>query len=103
MKQLLSPEGRLVCVEFPTYKPPSTGGPPWALPPKIYTAHLPRPGQELPYDEEGNLLEDKLGEPTEDGLARIAHFQPKRTHQIGIGADGKVTDWVGVWKHNGAP
>ena len=32
---LLAPEGRVVCVEFPTDKPSSTGGLPWALPPKV--------------------------------------------------------------------
>ena len=98
-QELLSPEGRLVCLEFPTYKPPSTGGPPWALPPKIYMAHLPRPGQELPYGEDGSLLEEKLGEPSKDGLQRIEHFQPKRTHEIGYNEQGEVTDWIGVWAH----
>ncbi|KAG4417696.1 hypothetical protein IFR04_009135 [Cadophora malorum] len=96
---LLAPEGRVVCVEFPTYKPPSTGGPPWALPPKVYLAHLMRPGVELPYAEDGELLEMKLEEPSKNGLKRIAHFQPERTHQIGYDAEGKVTDWVSVWAH----
>jgi hypothetical protein len=100
-RELLAPEGRAVCVEFPTYKPPSTGGPPWALPPKIYMAHLQRPGEELPYAEDGELEESKLGEPSKTGLQRIAHFQPKRTHEIGYNAEGKVTDWIGVWTHPG--
>jgi hypothetical protein len=96
--ELLAPEGRIVCVEFPTYKPPSTGGPPWALPPKIYAAHLPRPGQELPYSaDNGELLEAELDKPI--GVVRIAHFQPSRTHKIGYSAEGKVTDWVSVWAH----
>jgi hypothetical protein len=97
--ELLAPEGRVVCIEFPTYKPPSTGGPPWALPPKVYMGHLPRPGQELPYGEDGGLLDEKLGEPSKNGLQRIDHFQPKRTHEIGYNAAGKVTDWVSVWAH----
>src|ERR1700710_2219484 len=87
---LLAPGGRLVCLEFPTYKPPSTGGPPWALPPKVYTAHLTRPGEELPYSEDGELLESKFEKPSKIGLHCIAHFQPKRTHEIGYGQDGKV-------------
>jgi hypothetical protein len=99
MGELLAPEGRLVCLEFPTYKPASTGGPPWALPPKIYAAHLPRPGEELPYDEDGELLESKIGEPNSKGLHCIAHFQPKRTHDIGYSQDGTVTDRIGVWAH----
>lgn len=97
---LLAPGGRLVCLEFPTYKPPSSGGPPWALPPRIYEAHLPRPGQELAYGEDGELLEDKLGEPCKNGIERIAHFQPAKTHPIGYNAEGKVTDWIGVWSHS---
>ena len=88
-----------MCLEFPTYKEPSTGGPPWALPPKIYMAHLPRPGKELPYGEDGSLLEDKLDEPSKAGLARIEHFQPRRTHEIGYDAEGKVTDYISVWAH----
>ena len=98
--ELLSPEGRLVCLEFPTFKTPSAGGPPWALPPKIYEAHLPRPGEELSYGESGELLESKLGDPVSNGLQRIAHFQPKRTHEIGVNSEGKVTDWIGVWAHS---
>ena len=97
--ELLAPEGRVVCVEFPTYKPPSTGGPPWALPPKVYLAHLSRPGHKLPYGEDGELQESKLGEPSRIGLQRVEHFQPKRTHQIGYDAQGKVTDWVSFWGH----
>ncbi|KAH8821087.1 thiol methyltransferase-like protein [Xylogone sp. PMI_703] len=97
--ELLAPQGRVVCIEFPTYKAPSTGGPPWGLPPKVYTGHLERPGEELPYDDEKGLLEDQLGPPTPSGLKRIAHFQPKRTHQIGYDEEGKVTDWLSVWAH----
>ncbi|XMA13160.1 hypothetical protein WAI453_005951 [Rhynchosporium graminicola] len=97
---LLTPEGRIVCVEFPAYKPPSTGGPSWALPPKVYLAHLTRPGEELPYAEDGELQDSKLGESSKNGLVRVAHFQPERTHQIGYDAEGKVTDWVSVWMHS---
>ncbi|CAL3967215.1 unnamed protein product [Diplocarpon coronariae] len=97
--ELLAPEGIVVCVEFPTYKPPSSGGPPWALPPQVYLAHLSRPGEQVPYAEDGGLLESKLGEPSKTGLVRAAHFQPKRTHQIGYNVEGKVTDWVSIWTH----
>lgn len=97
--ELLAPEGRLVCLEFPTYKAPSTGGPPWALPPEVYKAHLKRPGEELPYSEDGELLISELKEPLRNGLKCIAHFQPRRTHEIGYSQDGAVTDWIGVWEH----
>ena len=86
-----------MCLEFPTNKPPSSGGPPWALPPKIYVAHLSRPGQEVPYEEDGGLLEDELEPPSKAGLGRIEHFQPKRTHDIGYNAKGEVTDWISIW------
>ena len=88
-----------MCLEFPTYKPSSLGGPPWAAPPKVYTAHLPRPGEELPYGEDESLLEDKLGPPSKSGLQRIEHFTPKRTHEIGYNEEGEITDRVGVWAH----
>lgn len=68
----------------------------------VYLAHLSRPGQTLPYDEKTGLLESELKEPDKDGLKRIEHFQPKRTHQIGYNVDGKVTDWVSVWAHPNA-
>ncbi|KAH8602156.1 S-adenosyl-L-methionine-dependent methyltransferase [Bisporella sp. PMI_857] len=97
--ELLAPEGRLVCLEFPTRKLPSTGGPPWALPPEVYMAHLPRPGKDLPYADDGEILEAKIGEPSVNGLNRLEHFQPQRTHEIGYSDDGKVTDWISIWAH----
>jgi len=90
---LLSPTGRLICLEFPTYKPPSTGGPPWALRPETYLAHLSQPGKEVEYDEEG-LAVWKEGQTLGDGaLERIAHWKPEKTHKIGEG-----TDNVSIWK-----
>ncbi|SZF05973.1 unnamed protein product [Blumeria hordei] len=99
MVELLAEGGRLICVEFPTYKPHSTGGPPWALPPIIYEAHLTRPGRDLEYDEVIGLLEQKIGDPDRRGLRRITHFQPARTHEVGYSSDGKVTDWISIWAH----
>ncbi|KAJ9658056.1 hypothetical protein H2201_007951 [Coniosporium apollinis] len=96
MSQLLAPSGVLICVEFPTYKPPSTGGPPWALPPAVYEAHLSRPGEEVAYNDEG-YVDQKPGwnEPSNAAaLVRIAHWQPERTHEV-----GKGTDWVSIWRH----
>lgn len=94
--QLLSktPPGSLICVEFPTAKSPATGGPPYGLPPKVYLGHLSRPGEQLPYDEDDNLLEDEIKGPSSTGLERVAHWQPERTHEI-----GKGSDWVSIWKH----
>lgn len=96
MSQLLhKSRGNLICLEFPTYKPPKTGGPPWALYPAVYEQLLPQPGVEPQYNEEGYIVEEKR-DVGENGLVRIAHWQPERTHAIGQG-----TDWVGVWRHKG--
>ncbi|KAH0542311.1 hypothetical protein FGG08_003248 [Glutinoglossum americanum] len=95
--QLLSSStsGCLICIEYPTYKDPATRGPPFGLPPKVYLGHLSHPGEELPYDEEGSLLENQIvGTGSTASLERIAHWQPERTHEI-----GKGTDWVSVWRH----
>lgn len=94
MSSLLSPTGRLICLEFPTYKPPSTGGPPWALPPVVYEEILTRPGEEIQYDKEGNVVVQTPVKDNAKALVRIAHWQPERTHEV-----GKGTDWVGIWKH----
>ncbi|KAI9699645.1 MAG: hypothetical protein M1836_002679 [Candelina mexicana] len=96
MSQLLapSPKSNLICLEFPTYKAPSTGGPPFGLSPEVYIEHLSHPGEEIPYDEEGKVKEDQLRKANEGGLNRVAHWQPKRTHEI-----GKGTDWVSIWRH----
>lgn len=91
MAQLLAADGRLICVEFPTYKEPHSGGPPWALPPIVYSAHLSRPGEDLHYLDTGLPAEQT---PSSKALKRIAHWQPERTHEI-----GKGTDWVSVWSH----
>ncbi|CAD0094225.1 unnamed protein product [Aureobasidium vineae] len=90
---LLSPTGRLICLEFPTYKPPSTGGPPWALRPETYLAHLSQPGKEVEYDKEGFAVWKEGETPGNGALERIAHWKPERTHKIGEG-----TDNVSVWK-----
>ena len=96
MSQLLrpSPHGKLICIEFPTYKDPSTGGPPYALPPEVYLAHLRRPGKDVLYDASGRVERVVVDEQDGKGLERIAHWQPERTHEI-----GKGTDWVSIWQH----
>lgn len=51
------------------------------------------------YDEEGYIVPDKCGEEMATGLERVEHFQPERTHAIGYDEAGKVTDWIGIWRH----
>ncbi len=92
-----SSEARLICVEFPTYKAPSTGGPPFGLTPDVYVSHLSRPGEHVPYTPQGYPEESsssKEGIDGKSGLVRLDHWQPERTHAI-----GKGTDWVSVWTH----
>jgi hypothetical protein len=107
--------GRLICVEFPSYKLETAGGPPWAFTSKVHLAHLRRPGENLEYAynkeavkdanpteerwvlEEGKLRE--LPEGPRDGLVRVEYFKPERTHDVGYNEQGEVTDMVSVWTH----
>jgi hypothetical protein len=95
-----SPHANLVCLEFPTDKPASAGGPPFGSPSKAYMAHLSRPGEELPYDDQGepkfNVLDPEIGE---GALERVGYWQPADTHAIGKDEEGNVKDWVSVWRH----
>lgn len=85
-----------MCVEFPTHKPPSTGGPPHASPPKVWEAHLTHPGMDLPYNAEGDLQEEEVAKlsPKSPGLQRLAHWRPNRTNQV-----DQNTDFVSIWGH----
>ncbi|KAF2093759.1 S-adenosyl-L-methionine-dependent methyltransferase [Rhizodiscina lignyota] len=95
MSELLSPEdGHLICLEYPTTKAPSTGGPPWCLPPLVYEELLARPGEEISYNEEGWVTKSSSLKPSSDALIKIAHWQPERTHPAGQG-----TDWMSIWRH----
>jgi hypothetical protein len=93
MVNLLAPAGRLICLEFPTTKPPSAGGPPWALPPEVYEQHLSWPGEDLKYTED-QVIQDNDRQKSEKALVRLAHWMPERTFEV-----GKGTDWVSVWGH----
>lgn len=97
--ELLAPKGRLICLEFPTYKDPKSEGPPWAVRPNEYVAYLSKPGQKVEYGEDGLVkgVDEEKPELAENGLVRVAHFQPERTHEI-----GKGTDWISIWKHRDA-
>ncbi|KAL8720856.1 MAG: hypothetical protein Q9225_002335 [Loekoesia sp. 1 TL-2023] len=96
MSQLLSrkPPGHLICLEYPTYKESSTGGPPFGLTPQTYVEHLSHPGEEVPYDEAGQVEVRSQSQPSSGSLERIDHWQPERTHET-----GKGTDWMSVWRH----
>ncbi|KAF2260913.1 S-adenosyl-L-methionine-dependent methyltransferase [Lojkania enalia] len=97
MTQLLAPDGLLICLEFPTFKPPASGGPPFASPSLVYEELLKRPGEDISYDETGKVVKTDRPE-SEKALVRVAHWKPVRTNPVGI-KDGEVTDRVSVWKH----
>lgn len=95
MAELLSPRGgHLICLEFPTTKPPSSGGPPWAVPPLVYEELLARPGEDISYDKEDKVVQSSSLKPNSDRLVRVAHWKPKRTHAAGVGSE-----WVSIWRH----
>lgn len=93
MHSLLKSQANLVCLEFPTYKSLEAGGPPFASPPEAYVAHLTHPGEKVSY-------EGKHGDEVVSGggLERVAHFHPARTHQAGMDPEGKVRDYISVWR-----
>ncbi|WEW60429.1 S-adenosylmethionine-dependent methyltransferase [Emydomyces testavorans] len=93
-----SPRGNLICLEFPTTKDPATSGPPFASTPAMYMEHLSHPGENVPYDDAGHIKTNPLQRPSEDGLERVAHWQPERTHEVGLDDDGNVMDWVSIWR-----
>ncbi|KAB5539533.1 S-adenosyl-L-methionine-dependent methyltransferase [Coniochaeta sp. 2T2.1] len=95
MSGLLNPNtGRLICLEWPLGKDPSTGGPPWGLTAETYATHLSRPGEEVRYGEDGKPLADELKkQPSDTGLKCLTRFQPRRNHKANF--DHQVS----VWSH----
>ncbi|KAF9891941.1 hypothetical protein FE257_002904 [Aspergillus nanangensis] len=93
-----SPRGNLICLEFPRHKKSSLQGPPWGSTSEAYMEHLSHPGEEIPYNSNGECKSDPLREVSNGGLERVAYWQPARTHQVGIDASGEVLDRVSVWR-----
>ena len=60
--------------------------------------HLSHPGEDIPYDGDGRVKSNPLHEASEKGLERVAHWQPERTHDIGMDDKGNVLDWVSIWR-----
>lgn len=94
MSTLLAPDGHLICLEFPLYKEPSTGGPPHGLREEVYVEHLKRPGDNIPYDKDGFVVPEAAASPNSHALTRLARWKPERTHKIGEG-----TDHMSIWTH----
>lgn len=121
MQQLLAqPSGRLVCLEFPTGKHPSTGGPPHSAAFWFYQLHLSKPGNQevITYGEKRDsahqdpgkdinkvqkewTINPNAGTRTGPGLAMIVRFKPNVTHESGQSYQGSFgRDWVSVWGHS---
>ncbi|KAF5977792.1 thiol methyltransferase [Fusarium bulbicola] len=97
MTELLSHDGRLVCLEFPSTKPMSANGPPWGVSPELYEALLAAPGEEIAYNDDGTVHEDPCSKPWADALQRLSLLKPTRTHKAGTSPDGAVLDFLSVW------
>lgn len=119
MQQLLArPDGRLVCLEFPTGRHLKEGGPPYSAALWFYQLHLTHPGNQevIRYEVEKDLKHPVTGEdlgpsqkpyysinmdagnPFGGGLSMLARFKPRKTHEAGQSEDGKFgRDWVSVW------
>lgn len=89
MRDLLSwPNGRLICVEYPTCTPLSDGGPPYFAPLWCYQLHLTHPGDGSLIDYKKqmfNLANKKL--PIQQGLTMLARFKPTKCHLKGSSHD----------------
>lgn len=100
MSDLLTEDGTLVCLEFPTNKPISTGGPPHAATSEFYLVHLIHPGKKVvDYDNDGRILFKEVGDLPEGSLKRLAYLTPARTHRSGKDEQGNIHDRVSVWGH----
>ena len=60
--------------------------------------HLSHPGEDVPYDRNGYVQSNPLREASPNGLERVAHWQPERTHDVGKDDKGNVQDWVSIWR-----
>ncbi|KAL3477134.1 S-adenosyl-L-methionine-dependent methyltransferase [Aspergillus californicus] len=94
-----SPQGNLVCLEFPRHKDPSQHGPPYSSPSEAYKEHLSHPGEEVKYDAKGYCEHNPLRRPSALGLERVAYWQPAKTHDFGTSEEGEVLDRVSIWRH----
>ncbi|RCI09309.1 hypothetical protein L249_1557 [Ophiocordyceps polyrhachis-furcata BCC 54312] len=97
LAQLIVPDGRLVCLEFPSSKPMSEPGPPWGVKPELYEVLLSAPGEAPVYRSDGTVAVDPMAQPRHDALHRLAIIKPSRTHGAGTAPDGSVTDFISVW------
>ena len=94
MCQLLAQNGRLICAEYPLGKPPKSGGPPHGLQRGLYDQLFARPGEEVQYDDSGNVVEDTSVEKSDAALVKDDNWVPTKYFDT---MQGKI--WVSVWRH----
>ncbi|KAI9167710.1 putative thiol methyltransferase 2 [Paramyrothecium foliicola] len=97
MTELLTPKGRLICLEFPSGKALSEGGPPWGLWPETYEALLTNPGDPVSYNDDGTVVDTPSPKPRDDALHRLSLIKPTRTHKAGTNDDGSIRDFISIW------
>lgn len=86
MSELLTPQGVLVCLEFPLYKGADEPGPPWPLK-GVYWNLLAEGGDGTPKEAEAATR-------SSNGMfVRVAYFKPPRSH-----SNGRGTDMLSVWR-----
>ena len=94
MSQLLSPDGRLICLEYPLGKDPKRGGPPHGLQHELYEQLFAKPGQEVNYNLSGHVCEDRSGVKTDNALVKVDEWIPERIFEP---QKGQIM--VSVWRH----
>lgn len=85
IRELLTPSGVLVCLEFPLYKDLKSVGPPWGVK-GVYWNLL---------GEGGDGLIQELAGASDTGhgpFERVAYIKPPRSYKAGQG-----TDMLSVW------
>lgn len=94
MAELLSPNGILICLEFPLYKDLDAIGPPWGLK-GVYWNLLARGGDGMLRNSqsgEGNDQSEDVGE-LKGNFTRVLYYKPARSYE-----SGKGTDMISVWR-----
>jgi len=90
MKELLSPTGILICLEFPLWKELDAVGPPYGLN-GVYWNLLAEGGDGVLHDSESTGA--KQMDQGQGPFERVLYYKPERSYDQGRG-----TDMVSVWK-----
>lgn len=95
MSELLSPEGTLICMEYPLGRERKLGGPPHGLQKEVYEQVFARPGAVIGYDDDSDRVREELSDPqAENALVRVERWDPPETFE-----DQKGSIMVSAWRH----